>query len=119
VSLNYSKKIKKKSKKKSKGIGLNKKSKGKPKDPSQKPFKDVGPWLQKNVFPIMEKMKVLPTSKNIYKRVEKILFASKQYVGNSAKNTSNRKLLPEVFLHAMNSALDRPKSKNGLEKEGK
>ena len=115
VSLNYSKKIKKKSKKKS----TKKKSKGKPKDPSQKPFKDVGPWLQRNVFPIMEKMKVLPTSKNIYKRVEKILFASKQYVGNSAKNTSNRKLLPEVFLHAMNSALDRPKSKNGLEKEGK
>ena len=62
---------------------------------------------------------LVTSNTNIYKNVKNKLFASKQYVGNSAKNTSNRKLLPEVFLHAMNSALDRPKSKNGLEKEGK
>ena len=116
------KKSKEKSKKKNKGIGLNKKSKGKPKDPSQKPFAAVGRWLQKHVFPIMKQMKIrkeTPTSNNIYKHVKKKLFATSIYVGNSARNTSHRNLLPKVFAHAMSSALGRPRSPNGLEKEGK
>ena len=70
----------------------------------------------------MKQMKIrkeTTTSNNIYKHVKKKLFTTQTYKGNSARNTSNRNLLPKVFAHAMSSALGSPRSPNGLEKEGK